>query len=83
LLARAGFRGTEVREIPTPMKVSTLDEWWSMVPSLAGPLARVLSSLPAETSAAIRARADAALGDFASLDGYELPGVCLLGVGGR
>jgi len=83
LLAGAGFRGTEVREIPTPMKVSTLDEWWSMVPSLAGPLARVLRSLPAETSAAIRARADAALADFSSLDGYELPGVCLLGVGGR
>lgn len=83
LLAGAGFSGTNVREIQTPMKASSVDEWWSVVPSLAGPLARVLGSLPAEVSAAIRARVDAALADFATPDGYELPGVSILGIGRR
>jgi SAM-dependent methyltransferase len=81
LLAGAGFTGTAVREIPTPMKASSLDEWWSVVPSLAGPLARVLGSLPAQVSAAIRARVDSAMADFATSDGYELPGLSILGVG--
>jgi SAM-dependent methyltransferase len=83
LLARAGFTGTAVREVATPMKVSSLDEWWSLVPSLAGPLAQVLRSLPTEVTAAIRARVDAAMTDFATADGYELPGLSLLGVGRR
>jgi hypothetical protein len=48
-----------------------------------GPLPQVLRSLPAELSAAIRARVDAAMADFATPDGYELPGVSLLGVGHR
>jgi len=83
LLTGAGFTGTAVREIPTPMRVSSVDEWWSVVPSLAGPLARVLASLPAEVSAAIRARVDAAMADFATPDGYAMPGVSILGVGSR
>jgi SAM-dependent methyltransferase len=83
LLAGAGFSGTNVGEIPTPMKVSSVDEWWSVTPSLAGPLALVLRTLPAEVSAAIRARVDAAMADFATPDGYELPGVSILGVGRR
>jgi len=83
LLAGAGFSGTDVREIPTPMKASSVDEWWSVVPSLAGPLAQVLKSLPAEVSAAIRARVDAAMAEFATPDGYELPGISILGVGRR
>jgi SAM-dependent methyltransferase len=81
LLAGAGFSDTNVREVPTPMMASSVDEWWSVVPSLAGPIARVLASLPAEVNAAIRARVDAAMADFATPDGYELPGVSILGVG--
>jgi SAM-dependent methyltransferase len=83
LLTGAGFTGIAVREIPTPMRTSSVDEWWSLVPSLAGPLARVLQSLPAEVSAAIRGRVDVAMADFATPEGYELPGVSILGVGRR
>jgi SAM-dependent methyltransferase len=83
LLAGAGFAGTDVREIPSPVHASSIDKWWSVVPSLAGPIARVLGSLPDEVSAAIRARADAAMADFATPDGYELPGVSLVGIGRR
>jgi len=83
LLAGAGFAGTDVREIPSPVHASSIDEWWSVVPSLAGPIARVLGSLPDEVSGAIRARAYAAMADFATPDGYELPGVSLVGIGRR
>ena len=83
LLVGAGFTDTSVREIPTPMHTSSVDEWWSVVPSLAGPVAQLLGSLPADVSAAIRARVDAAMADFATGDGYELPGVSILGVGRR
>ncbi len=83
LLIGAGFSGTDVREIPTAMTATSVDEWWSVVPSLAGPLARVLASLPPEVSAAIRARCDDALADFATPSGYVLPGVCHLGIGRR
>jgi len=83
LLAGSGFSEINVREISTSMKVSSVDEWWSVVPSLAGPIARLLGSLPAEMNAAIRARVDMVMADFATPDGYELPRVSILGVGHR
>jgi SAM-dependent methyltransferase len=83
LLEAAGFADVSVREVPTPMYASSLNEWWAIVPSLAGPIAQLLASMPAEVSASIRTRAEEALADFASADGYELPGVSLLGIGRR
>jgi SAM-dependent methyltransferase len=83
LLAGSGFSEINVREISTSMKVSSVDEWWSVVPSLAGPISRLLGSLPAEMNAAIRARVDMAMADFGTPDGYELPRVSILGVGRR
>lgn len=83
LLRNAGFTDVAVREIPTPMHATSVDEWWSLVPSLAGPIAQLLASLPAEVIAGVRAHADAALAKFATPDGYELPGVNILGAGRR
>jgi hypothetical protein len=83
LLLAAGFIDVAVREIPTPMHTSSVDDWWSVVPSLAGPVAPLLASLPAEATAAIRAHVDAAMADFATPNGYELPGVSILGSGRR
>ncbi|SCX01162.1 class I SAM-dependent methyltransferase [Mycolicibacterium fluoranthenivorans] len=83
ILAAAGFIGIDVCEISTPMTVESIADWWSVVPALAGPLARLLGSLPAELTRAIRARAVAAMADFATSDGYRLPGVSLMGVGCR
>ena len=83
LLAHAGFTDVAVREVPAPMQASSVDDWWSVVPSLAGPIARVLASLPADANKAIRARVDAAIADFATPKGYELPGISVLGVGTR
>lgn len=83
LLVEAGFRDVAVREVRSPVNCSSFDEWWSVVPSLAGPIARVLASLPAEVSEAIRQHARTSLEDFAAPNGYELPGVSIVGVGCR
>lgn len=83
LLTGAGFTSVAVRDVANPVHATSVDDWWSVVPSLAGPIAGVLASLPAEVNAAIRVRIDAAMQDFATSDGYELPGVTLVGVGCR
>lgn len=54
---------------------------WSVLPPLTGPNARVLGSLPVEVSEAIHARAAEAIADFATPNGYVLPGVGVVGVG--
>lgn len=54
VLTEGGFTDVRVREVQTPMQVQTFDEWWNVVPSLAGPIAPVLASLPTELTTAIR-----------------------------
>jgi len=63
------------------MHVGSFDEWWSIVPSLAGPIAALLSSLPDDITSAIRSDAESALADFATETGYAIPGRSLVGVG--
>ena len=70
-----------VREVQTPMQVQTFDEWWNVFPSLAGPIAPVLASLPTELTTAIRTDAEAALVEFHTGRGYESPGLSIVGVG--
>jgi SAM-dependent methyltransferase len=83
LLSAAAFTAVTVRDTETPLHVPSVDEWWSMVPSLAGPLATLLENLPAETTAAIRIRADADLARFAGAEGYDLPGMSVVASGRR
>ncbi|WP_284229464.1 class I SAM-dependent methyltransferase [Mycobacterium antarcticum] len=83
LMEPASFGDLEVTEVPAPMHTASFDEWWSVVPSLAGPLAQLLTSIPAEVATEIRIDAKAALAGFATADGYELPGVSIVGVGRR
>src|SRR6185312_3708307 len=71
----------DVREVAVPMHVGSFDEWWSIVPSLAGPIAALLSSLPDDITSAIRSDAESALADFATETGYAIPGCSLVGVG--
>lgn len=83
LMVPAGFSDYAVGEVPAPMHATSFDEWWSVIPSLAGPLAQLLASIPAQVAAAIRTEAEAALAVFATPDGYELPGVSIVGVARR
>jgi hypothetical protein len=46
-----------VSELATPMRGSSLEEWWERVPQLAGPLAQALAGMEPEVREAIRERA--------------------------
>jgi ubiquinone/menaquinone biosynthesis C-methylase UbiE len=81
LLSEAGFHDVSVAELATPMNVSSFDEWWSVVPSLAGPVGPILDAQPPDVSAAIRGEANAALDEFRTDTGYHLPGLSFVGVG--
>ena len=78
LLADAGFEDVAVSEVPVPARARSFEEWWARTVALAGPLARVLGSLPAPAAEAVRARARANVRDYETADGLELPGVTLL-----
>lgn len=81
ILTAAGFTAVDVSEVATPMQVASIDEWWAVVPSLAGPVAAIVDSLPDDVTSAMRADATAALRQFADADGYTIPGRSLVGVG--
>jgi SAM-dependent methyltransferase len=78
VLAEAGLEDVAVSELSVPARAGSFEEWWGRTVALAGPLARVLDSLPAETAEAIRARARASARAYKTPDGVELPGVTLL-----
>jgi hypothetical protein len=63
------------------MRVGSFEEWWTIVPALAGPVAALLASLPDDVTSAIRDSAETALQPFAGADGYTIPGLSLIGVG--
>jgi SAM-dependent methyltransferase len=78
LLTDAGLEDVAVSELPVPARADSFEEWWARTVALAGPLARVLGSLPAPAVEALRARARASARDYETADGLELPGVTLL-----
>jgi enediyne biosynthesis protein CalE5 len=81
ILTGAGLAGVVVEEVETPYRAASVDEWWARTAALAGPLARRLAALPADAAAALRARAAEAAEPYATADGLELPGVCLIAYG--
>jgi ubiquinone/menaquinone biosynthesis C-methylase UbiE len=81
LLSTAGFRDVSVREVATPMTASSFEEWWSVVPSLAGPVGPLLAAQPSDVSEAIRTDMHTALDEFRTETGYELPGLSFVGAG--
>lgn len=83
VLERAGFTDVEVHEVAVPFVCGSFDEWWTVVPSLAGPIARVLAALPAEVVDAVRTQAREALVPFATTPGYTIPGLSLVAAARR
>jgi SAM-dependent methyltransferase len=81
VLAEAGFADIVVDEVATPLHVASLDEWWTVVPSLAGPVAALIASLPDDVTSAIRADAESALRGYADASGLLIPGLSLVGIG--
>jgi SAM-dependent methyltransferase len=81
VLMAAGFADVDVHEVATPLHVASIDEWWTVVPSLAGPVATIVNSLPADVTSAMRTDAESALRNYAGASGYAIPGLSLVGVG--
>jgi SAM-dependent methyltransferase len=85
VLQDGGLTDVTVQTISTPMRASSVDEWWRRVPQLAGPLAAALAGMDAADRDAIADRA-MRLGAAAAQsddDGFVLPGSVLIGSGRR
>jgi SAM-dependent methyltransferase len=78
VLSEGGLTDVNVEELSVPMAASSFDDWWSRSTALAGPLVRLLASLPEETHTAIQARAREAAKPYETAAGVELPGAAWL-----
>jgi SAM-dependent methyltransferase len=78
LLSDAGLADVSVAEEPVPMGAASFDEWWSRTSALAGPLSKILASLPAEAADGIRDRLKEATAPYASGSELQFPGVSLV-----
>jgi SAM-dependent methyltransferase len=83
LLSDAGLAGVAVTEEPVPLHTASFDEWWSRTTALAGPLAKILDSLPADTVQAIRDLLEETTREYETPSGLEFPGVSLIAAGHR
>jgi SAM-dependent methyltransferase len=81
LLVDGGLADVVVSELPVPLRVGSFEEWWARTSALAGPLAKMLASLPEGASEALRARARDASRPYETSNGLEFPGVALLAAG--
>jgi SAM-dependent methyltransferase len=81
LFSDAGLSDVVVTDLPVPLRARSFEEWWDRTCALAGPLAKMLGSLPPEAMQAIRARARDAVRAYETPTGVELPGVTLLASG--
>ena len=78
LLGEAGLSGVTVTEMPVPLRAPSFEEWWTARCALAGPLTKILASLPEEAAIAIRTRAREAAQPYRTAEGLEFPGVALI-----
>ena len=83
LFEAAGLMDVEVRELPVPLRARSFEEWWSRTSALAGPLAKILASMPDEAREAIREHAREAIKPYETGAGLEIPGVTLIAAGRR
>jgi SAM-dependent methyltransferase len=78
LLSGAGLLDVTVSEFSLPMAVGSFEEWWERTTALAGPLSRMVVSMPDEAQRGLRGRAREAVRPYETGDGLEFPGVTLL-----
>jgi ubiquinone/menaquinone biosynthesis C-methylase UbiE len=78
LLTEAGLSNVEITEADVPLRARSFEEWWTARCALAGPLTKILGSLPAEARAAIEARAREAAAPYDTGDSLEFPGIALI-----
>jgi ubiquinone/menaquinone biosynthesis C-methylase UbiE len=83
VLSGAGFDDIEIAEVDVPWTGASFDRWWLVTAALAGPLAKVFEAQPPDAVDAIRAHAQAALSEYETADGLEIPGMTLVGTARR
>jgi ubiquinone/menaquinone biosynthesis C-methylase UbiE len=83
LLAGAGLADLVVTEVPTPLRDSSVDAWWTRTSALAGPLAKRLAVLPEPARRQLRDRLAEAARPYQTPTGLEFPGVSLLAAARR
>jgi enediyne biosynthesis protein CalE5 len=83
LLAGADLSDVVVTEVPTPLRDTSFDAWWTRTAALAGPLARRLAALPEHARGQLRARLAEAVRPYQTPTGLDFPGVSLVAAGRR
>lgn len=78
VLAEAELTDVVVSEVPVPMHATSFEQWWSVVPKLAGPLAQMLALQPDDVVQEIRAHAHERLERYEGPTGLEIPGLTLV-----
>ena len=84
LFTHAGFSDVRVREVPTPLRADSFEEWWERTSALAGPLTKILAALSAGAAQALRARLQESVRPYTTPDGaVEIPGLTLVAAASR
>jgi SAM-dependent methyltransferase len=78
LLRDAGFEHVNVSEEAVPLRADSFDEWWTRTSALAGPLSKILASLPPEAVDGIRGRLIETTRPYETPSGLEFPGLTLV-----
>jgi ubiquinone/menaquinone biosynthesis C-methylase UbiE len=80
MLSGAGLE-VSIEELPVPMEAASFEEWWQRTCALAGPVSKLVASLPPEVLEAVRDQARTATEPYVSASGLEFPGLQLLASG--
>jgi SAM-dependent methyltransferase len=83
ILVEAGLQDVEISEVPTPARAHSFEAWSTSTLALAGPLAKLIASLPEGGRQALTARLREAVDPFVTPTSVEIPGLTLLASGRR
>jgi enediyne biosynthesis protein CalE5 len=84
LLTHAGFSDVRVREVPTPLRAGSFEEWWKRTSALAGPLTKILAGRSAGAAQALSARLRESVRPYTTPSGaVEIPGLTLVAAASR
>jgi ubiquinone/menaquinone biosynthesis C-methylase UbiE len=77
LLREAGFDQIEVEEMELRWRFEDSDELWILASELQGPVALTIATLEEEQQRTVRAALEERAAEFATGDGYEIPGLSI------
>jgi SAM-dependent methyltransferase len=84
LFTDAGLSDVRVREVPTPLRAGSFEEWWQRTSALAGPLTKILAALPEGAAQALSARLRESVRPYTTAGGaVEIPGLTLVAAASR